>query len=183
VGDLLEGVLEEVLLPEEVIRARVVELGRAISEDYAGKELFLVGVLKGAWMFLADLVRHITVPVSVDFMSVSSYGTSTKTSGVVQILKDLEENIENRHVLIVEDIVDSGLTLSYLLDLLRRRRPASLEVCVLLDKPDRRQAPVGLRYVGFTIPDAFVVGYGLDYAGRYRQVPFVFTMRPEVYCR
>ncbi|MCL6580363.1 MAG: hypoxanthine phosphoribosyltransferase [Firmicutes bacterium] len=177
----MEGVLEKVLLPEEVIRARVAELGRVISEDYAGKELFLVGVLKGAWMFLADLVRHITVPVSVDFMSVSSYGTSTKTSGVVQILKDLEESIENRHVLIVEDIVDSGLTLSYLLDLLRRRRPVSLEVCVLLDKPDRRQAPVDLRYVGFTIPDAFVVGYGLDYAGRYRQVPFVFTMRPEVY--
>lgn len=182
-GSFLEGIQQDILLPAEVIRRRVAELGEAISRDYRGEEIFLVGVLKGAWMFLADLARHITIPAAFDFMSVSSYGASTKTSGVVQIIKDLEESIEGRHVLIVEDIVDTGLTLSYLVDLLKRRRPASLKICVLLDKPSRRVTRVYLDYVGFEIPDAFVVGYGLDYAGRFRNVPYVFTLRPEVYSR
>jgi len=179
----LDDVQQEVLLPADVIQRRVEELGAAISRDYQGQEVFLVGVLKGAWMFLADLARRITVPAAFDFMSVSSYGASTKTSGVVQIIKDLEESIEGRHVLIVEDIVDSGLTLSYLLSMLKTRHPASLRVCVLLDKTERRVTSVQLDYVGFRIPDAFVVGYGLDYAGRYRNVPYVFTLKPEVYAR
>jgi hypoxanthine phosphoribosyltransferase len=177
----IDDVRLEVLLPAEVIQERVRELGEAISRDYRGEEVFLVGVLKGAWLFLADLARSITIPAVFDFMAVSSYGASTMTSGLVQILKDIEDSIEGRHVIIVEDIVDSGLTLSYLVDLLKTRRPASLKVCVLLDKPSRRSARVYLDYVGFEIPDAFVVGYGLDYAGHYRQVPYVFTLRPEVY--
>ncbi len=182
-GDFVAEVQQDVLVTAEDIERRVAELGQAISRDFRGEEVFLVGVLKGAWVFLADLARHITIPASFDFMSVSSYGAATKTSGVVQIIKDLEESIEGRHVIIVEDIVDTGLTLSYLTDLLRRRRPASLKVCVLLDKPSRRVAPVSLDYVGFEIPDAFVVGYGLDYGGRFRHVPYVFTLRPEVYNR
>lgn len=174
---------QEILLTAETIQQRVGELGEAISRDYGGDRVFFVGVLKGAWMFLADLSRHISTPASFDFMSVSSYGAATKSSGVVQIIKDLEESIEGRHVIIVEDIVDSGLTLSYLIDMLKTRHPASLKVCVLLDKPDRRVASVSLDYVGFKIPDAFVVGYGLDYAGEYRHVPYVFTLKPEVYAR
>jgi len=176
-----EDVQQEVLLTAEAIRNRVKELGEAISRDYRGEQVFLVGVLKGAWVFLADLARHITVPASFDFMSVSSYGASTQTSGVVQIIKDLEESIEGRHVLIVEDIVDTGLTLTYLVELLKTRHPASLKVCVLLDKPSRRATPVRLDYVGFEIPEAFVVGYGLDFAGQYRHVPHIFTLRSEVY--
>jgi len=179
--DFLDGARQEILLTEDAIQKRVKELGEAITRDYQGKEIFLLGVLKGAWVFLADLARHIDVPAEFDFMAVSSYGDSTKTSGVVQIIKDIEENIEGRHVLIVEDIVDSGLTLSYLVDMLRTRRPASLKVCVLLDKAERRETPVKLDYVGFEIPNAFVVGYGLDYAGHYRHVPYIFTLRPEVY--
>lgn len=179
----LDEVQHEILLAPEVIQKRVKELGEAISRDYRGEQVFLVGVLKGAWMFLADLARGISVPASFDFMSVSSYGASTKTSGVVQIIKDLEESIEGRHVLVVEDIVDSGLTLSYLVSMLKTRHPASLKVCVLLDKPERRVTRVYLDYVGFEIPDAFVVGYGLDYAGQYRQVPYVFTLKSEVYNR
>lgn len=182
-GGYLDGIQEEILLSAGAIQKRVRELGEAISRDYAGREVFLVGVLKGAWVFLADLARQITVPASFDFMSVSSYGAATRSSGVVQIIKDIEESIEGRHVIIVEDIVDSGLTLSYLVSMLKTRHPASLKVCVLLDKPDRRVTPVDLDYVGFAIPDAFVVGYGLDYAGNYRHVPYVFTLRPEVYTR
>lgn len=178
-----DEVQQEILLAPDTIQRRIKELGEAISRDYEGQEIFLVGVLKGAWIFLADLARNITVPASFDFMSVSSYGASTKTSGVVQIIKDLEESIEGRHVLIVEDIVDTGLTLSYLLTLLKGRHPASVKVCVLLDKPERRVTPVDLDYVGFEIPDAFVVGYGLDYGGQYRHVPYVFTLKPEVYSR
>ncbi len=179
----LDGVEEKTLLGAEVIQKRIKELGEAISRDYQGKDVFLIGVLKGAWVFLADLARHLTVPAAFDFMSVSSYGASTKTSGVVQIIKDLEESIEGRHVLVVEDIVDTGLTLSYLVSMLKTRHPASLKVCVLLDKPSRRVTQVTLDYVGFEIPDAFVVGYGLDYAGRYRNVPYVFTLKPEVYSK
>ncbi|RJQ05330.1 MAG: hypoxanthine phosphoribosyltransferase [Bacillota bacterium] len=180
-ADYVEEVRQEILLPAETIQARVTELGRQISSDYRGRHVFLVGVLKGAWVFLADLARNLTVPASFDFMSVSSYGSATKTSGVVQILKDLEESIEGRDVIIVEDIVDTGLTLSYLVSLLQTRKPASLRVCVLLDKSSRRTTAVPLDYVGFEIPDAFVVGYGLDYSGRYRNVPYIFTLRPEVY--
>ena len=179
----VDHVRQEILLPAEVIQKRVREMGEAISRDYRDGEVFLVGVLKGAWLFLADLTRSITIPVVLDFMALSSYGVSTKTSGLVQIIKDIEDSIEGRHVIIVEDIVDSGLTLSYLVDLLKTRRPASLKVCVLLDRPTRRMARVSLDYVGFEIPDAFVVGYGLDYAGHYRQVPYVFTLRPEVYAQ
>ncbi len=179
----LDDVQHEILLAPDVIQKRVRELGEAISRDYRGEQVFLVGVLKGAWMFLSDLARSISVPACFDFMSVSSYGASTKTSGVVQIIKDLEESIEGRHVLIVEDIVDSGLTLSYLVSMLKTRHPASLKVCVLLDKPKRRVTPVYLDYVGFEIPDVFVVGYGLDYAGQYRHVPYVFTLKPGVYNR
>lgn len=179
----LDGVQHEVLLPAEVIQKRVKELAEAVSRDYRGREVFLVGVLKGAWIFLADLARGLTVPTVVDFMGVSSYGASTKASGVVQIIKDLEESIEGRDVLIVEDIVDSGLTLNYLADLLETRKPASLKVCVLLDKPARRTVPVALDYVGFEIPDVFVVGYGLDYAGHFRHVPYVFALKPEAVSR
>lgn len=181
---LTDGIEETILISTEDIQRRTRQLGEAISRDYAGEgEVFLVGVLKGAWVFLADLARQITVPATFDFMAVSSYGASTKTSGVVQIIKDIEEPIEGRHVIVVEDIVDTGLTLSYLVEMLKTRRPASLKVCVLLDKPERRQVDVALDYVGFQIPDAFVVGYGLDYAGQYRHVPYVFTLRPEVYAK
>jgi hypoxanthine phosphoribosyltransferase len=176
-----EGDLEDVLITEEQIHARLEEMGREITEDYRGKDLLLVGVLKGAFMVMADLSRHIRIPVRFDFMAVSSYGAATKTSGVVRILKDLDHEIEGRDVLVVEDIVDSGLTLAYLLKNLRSRRPASLEVATLLHKTEVQQVPVEVRYVGFEIPPVFVIGYGLDYAERYRNLPFVATLKPEVY--
>lgn len=168
-----------VLVTPEQLSRRVDELARQISADYAGKELFLVGVLKGAVFFLADLARRLTVPCTLDFMAVSSYGSSTDSSGVVRILKDLDSEIEGRHVLIVEDIIDSGLTLNYLLKNLRSRKPASLEVCTLLTKPARRRAQIDCRYVGFEIPNEFVVGYGLDYAERYRTLDFIGVLTPE----
>jgi hypoxanthine phosphoribosyltransferase len=171
----------EVLIPAAALAARVAELGQQISADYAGRELHLVGILKGAVTFLADLARAIAVPATFDFMAISSYGRSTRTSGVVRFLKDLDESIEGRHVLIVEDIVDTGLTLHYLRQSLAARRPASLAVAVALDKAARRQVDVPVEYVGFPIPDAFVVGYGLDYAGRYRNLPYVGVLRREVY--
>ncbi len=170
---------ENILLLEEEIRTRVAELGAEISRDYAGEELLVVGILKGAMIFLADLVRNITVPVCFDFMAVSSYGSSTKSSGAVRILKDLDSGIEGRHVLIVEDIVDTGLTLNYLVDNLKARGPVSLKICTLLDKPSRRVAPVEIHYNGFIIPDEFVVGYGLDYKERYRNLPYVMVLKPE----
>jgi hypoxanthine phosphoribosyltransferase len=166
----------EVLVPAEDLRRRVRELGEAISRDYAGRPLLLVGVLKGAVFFLSDLMRHIDIPVEVDFMAVASYGSATDSSGVVRILKDLDIAIEGRDVLIVEDIVDSGLTLQYLLRNLGSRNPASLEVCALLTKPDRRKVDLPTRYVGFEIPDRFVIGYGLDYAERHRNLPFVAVL-------
>jgi hypoxanthine phosphoribosyltransferase len=166
----------EVLVTEEELSARVAELGREISADYAGRDLLLVGVLKGAVFFLADLMRELDGPCEVDFMAVASYGSSTDSSGVVRILKDLDASIEGRHVLIVEDIVDSGLTLSYLLRTMRAREPASLEVCALLTKPERRKSNVDIRYVGFEIPNRFVIGYGLDHAERYRQLPYVAVL-------
>ncbi len=172
---------ERILLSEETIRARVAELGAEISRDYAGKELLAVSILKGAAIFLADLVRCITVPAFFDFVAISSYGSSAKSSGAVRILKDLDCNIGGRHVLIVEDIVDSGLTLNYLADSLNFRDPASLRICTLLDKPSRREVPVNIHYNGFVIPDEFVVGYGLDYNERYRNLPYIMTLRPQIY--
>jgi hypoxanthine phosphoribosyltransferase len=168
-----------VLIGREELQQRVAELGARISSDYEGDELVLVGVLKGAVFFMADLARHITVPVALDFMAVSSYGSSTDSSGVVRILKDLDTTIEGRHVLVVEDIIDSGLTLSYLMKNLRSRRPASLEICALLTKPSRRRVDIVCRYVGFEIPDVFVVGYGLDLAERYRTLEYVASLRDE----
>jgi hypoxanthine phosphoribosyltransferase len=170
--ELHRGVAE-VLIDEDRLRRRVDELGDEISSDYAGRELLLVGVLKGAVFFMADLMRRLSVPCEIDFMAISSYGAGTDSSGVVRILKDLDINIEGRHVLVVEDIIDSGLTLSYLIRNLESREPASLEICSLLTKPDRREIEVPVRYVGFEIPNRFVVGYGLDFAERYRNLPFV----------
>jgi hypoxanthine phosphoribosyltransferase len=171
--------IAEVLVEREALVARVDELAAQITADYAGKELLLVGVLKGAIFFMADLARRIDLPVALDFMAVSSYGSSTDSSGVVRILKDLDLEIAGREVLIVEDIIDSGLTLSYLLKNLRNRKPASLEVCALLTKPSRRRTEIPCRYVGFEIPDRFVVGYGLDLAERFRTLDFIGVLAPE----
>src|SRR4051794_13009716 len=166
----------EILVQPDELEHRVRELGAEISRDYDGRDLLLIGVLKGAVFFLADLMRNIDVPCEVDFMAVSSYGSSTDTSGVVRILKDLDAPLEGRHVLIVEDIVDSGLTLQYLLRTLEARGPASLEVCALLTKPSRRTVDLPVRYTGFEIPDKFAIGYGLDYAERYRNLPYVAAL-------
>jgi hypoxanthine phosphoribosyltransferase len=171
-----EPELGEVLVSAEELQRRVAELGEEISRDYAGRSLLLVGVLKGAVFFLSDLMRFIDVPVEVDFMAVASYGSATDSSGVVRILKDLDAAIEGRDVLIVEDIVDSGLTLQYLMRNLGSRNPSSLEVCALLTKPERRKVDLPTRYVGFEIPNRFVVGYGLDYAERHRNLPFVAVL-------
>jgi hypoxanthine phosphoribosyltransferase len=168
--------LGEVLVSAAALQQRVAELGEQISRDYTGRSLLLIGVLKGAVFFLSDLMRYLDVPVEVDFMAVASYGSATDSSGVVRILKDLDAPIEDRDVLIVEDIVDSGLTLQYLLRNLGSRNPRSLEVCALLTKPDRRKVDLPTRYVGFEIPDRFVVGYGLDYAERHRNLPFVAAL-------
>jgi hypoxanthine phosphoribosyltransferase len=169
-----------VLIEEESLRARVVELGEEVSRDYHGRELLLIGVLKGAVFFMADLMRQLTVPCEIDFMAISSYGAATDSSGVVRILKDLDINIEGRDVLVVEDIIDSGLTLSYLMRNLEAREPASLEVCALMTKPGRREIEVPVRYVGFEIPNRFVVGYGLDFAERYRNLPYVGVLDPDL---
>ena len=170
--ELTHGV-GEILIDEETLASRVAELGAEVSADYVGRDLLLIGVLKGAVFFMADLMRHLTVPCEVDFMAISSYGDATDSSGIVRILKDLDINIEGRDVLVVEDIIDSGLTLSYLIRNLESREPASLEVCALLTKPSRREIDVPVRYVGFEIPNKFVVGYGLDFAERYRNLPYV----------
>jgi hypoxanthine phosphoribosyltransferase len=166
----------EVLVTERQLADRVRELGAEISRDYAGRDILLVGVLKGAVFFLSDLMRHLEIPCEVDFMAVASYGSSTDSSGVVRILKDLDVPIQGRDVLIVEDIVDSGLTLSYLLRTMKAREPASLDVCALLTKPDRLKSNVDIRYTGFEIPNRFVIGYGLDYGQRYRQLPYVAVL-------
>jgi hypoxanthine phosphoribosyltransferase len=171
-----DGLISDVLVEAEPLSRRVVELGEELSRDYAGRDLLLVGVLKGAVFFMADLVREISIPCEIDFMAVSSYGSGTDSSGVVRILKDLDANIEGRHVVIVEDIVDSGLTLSYLVRNLEARQPASLEVCALLTKPERRKADIECRYVGFEIPNRFVIGYGLDYGERFRSLPYVAAL-------
>ncbi len=172
--------VENVLLDGDTISRRVAELGQEISRDYAGRDLFLVGVLKGAVFFIADLMRELDVSCEVDFMAISSYGSSTDSSGVVRILKDLDESIEGRDVLVVEDIIDSGLTLSYLLRTLRARQPRSLEVCALLTKPTRRKIEINCQYVGFEIPADFVIGYGLDFAQKYRNLPYVGVLREEL---
>ena len=177
----LERGVSEILIEEDRLRSRVVELGEEISADYAGRDLLLIGVLKGAVFFMADLMRGLTIPCEIDFMAISSYGDSTDSSGVVRILKDLDINIEGRDVLVVEDIIDSGLTLSWLLRNLRSRQPASVEVLALLRKPEAAQVQVPVKYMGFDIPSVFVVGYGLDYPERYRELPYVGTLRPEVY--
>ena len=173
--------IESVLLDEERVKAGVAELAARISADYQGRDLLLVGVLKGAVVLMADLTRALTIPHQVDFIATSSYGSATESSGVVRLLKDLDHEIEGRHVLLVEDIVDTGLTLDYLLATLRPRRPASLEVCALLAKPAELRVEVPVKYKAFDIPSVFVVGYGLDYAERYRNLPFVGTLRREVY--
>jgi hypoxanthine phosphoribosyltransferase len=171
-----------VLVSEEQIRARVAELGAQISADYAGRELTLVSVLKGSLPFMADLMRAITIPVSIDLMEVSSYGgTATESSGLVRILKDLSSSIDGRDVMIVEDIIDTGLTLNYLIRYLRGKNPRSLHICTLLDKPARRLVDIPIDYLGFTIPDQFVIGYGLDYGEHYRNLPFIGVLKPEVY--
>ena len=176
----LESAVGEVLVDTEALGARIAELGAEISADYEGRDLLLIGVLKGAVFFMADLMRKLTIPCEVDFMAISSYGASTDSSGVVRILKDLDINIEGRHVLVVEDIIDSGLTLSYLMRNLESREPATLEVCALLTKPDRREMEVPVRYIGFEIPNRFVIGYGLDFAERYRNLPYVGVLSEEL---
>ena len=181
-----DGDIASVLITEEAIREKTAELAEQVGKDYADLcadtyDLLLVGVLKGAVMFMTDLARAVPLPVQLEFMAVSSYGSATSSSGVVRILKDLDRDIAGRHVLIVEDIIDSGLTLQYLLRNLRARNPASVEVCALLTKPERRRVELPIRYVGFEIPDRYVVGYGLDYAERYRDLPFIGTLDPAVY--
>ncbi|MDQ3857958.1 MAG: hypoxanthine phosphoribosyltransferase [Actinomycetota bacterium] len=179
VADLEAGV-SEILVDEVTLQRRVAELGAEISADYGGRDLLLVGVLKGAIFLMADLMRRIDLPCEVDFMAISSYGAGVDSSGVVRILKDLDVSIEGRNVLIVEDIVDSGLTLSYLIRNLEARRPASLETCALLTKPERRENDVECRYIGFEIPNRFVIGYGLDFAERYRNLPYIGVLRDEL---
>jgi hypoxanthine phosphoribosyltransferase len=176
----LERAVGEVLIDADALRARIAELGEAVSAHYAGQDLLLIGVLKGAVFFMADLMRHLTVPCEVDFMAISSYGAQTDSSGVVRILKDLDINIEGRNVLVVEDIIDSGLTLSYLMRNLESREPASLEVCALLTKPARREIEVPVRWIGFEIPNRFVIGYGLDFAERYRNLPYVGVLSDDL---
>jgi hypoxanthine phosphoribosyltransferase len=176
----LERAVGEVLIDADALRGRIAELGEEISAYYEGRDLLLIGVLKGAVFFMADLMRQLTVPCEVDFMAISSYGAQTDSSGVVRILKDLDINIEGRNVLVVEDIIDSGLTLSYLMRNLESREPASLEVCALLTKPARREIDVPVRWIGFEIPNRFVIGYGLDFAERYRNLPYVGVLSEEL---
>ena len=173
--------VESILYSEEQLRERVKELGAQITADYAGKEPVLASVLRGSYIFMADLTRAIDLPATVDFMAVSSYGAGTKSSGQVEIKKDLSDSIEGRDLIIVEDILDSGNPLFYLMEILKARKPASIRICTLMDKPDRRTQPIVADYVGFTIPDAFVVGYGLDYDEKYRTLPYVGILKPSVY--
>ncbi len=173
--------IARVLIDADSLRRRVNEMGARISADYAGKDVVLVGILKGAVFFMADLARAISVPLALDFMAVSSYGDTTTSQGVVRFIKDLDEPIEGRHILIVEDIIDSGLTLAYVAENLRRRQPASLRVCTLLDKERERASPVTPDYIGFRVPNEFVVGYGLDYAQHYRNLPYIGVLHPRVY--
>ena len=175
--------IEKLLISEEQLRARIADLGKMITTDYQGKNLLLLGTLKGAVPFIADLARAINLPLELDYMAVASYGDSSQSSGIVRIVKDLEGPIDNKHILIVEDIIDSGLTLHYLVDLLQRRNPLSLRICSLLNKERERVREISVDYQGFTIPDKFVVGYGLDYAQRYRNLPYIGILKPSVYQR
>lgn len=176
---LAEDKIEEILISEEIIQKRVKELGAEISTDYAGKDLVIISILKGGVYFLTDLTRAINIPHVIDFIVVSSYGDSQETSGIVRMVKDLKEDIRHRHVVLIEDIIDTGLTVDYLLKNLRTREPASLEVCSLLSKPSRRKIDVPIKYLGYEVPDKFVVGYGLDYRQLYRNLPFVCVFKPE----
>ncbi len=178
--ETVKDAVGEILIEADALQARITELGQEISTAYEGRDLLLVGVLKGAVFFMADLMRELTVPCEIDFMAISSYGAATDSSGVVRILKDLDVNIAGRDVLVVEDIIDSGLTLSYLMRSLRARKPASLEICALLTKPDRREIDVPVKFVGFEIPNKFVIGYGLDFAERYRNLPYVAVLHPDL---
>ncbi|SHF12175.1 hypoxanthine phosphoribosyltransferase [Caldanaerobius fijiensis DSM 17918] len=178
---MFEQDISEILIGEDELKDKVKELGRIITRDYAGKEPVLIGVLKGAIMFISDLIRYIDLPITIDFMAISSYGASTRSSGVVKIIKDLDHSIQDKDVIIIEDIIDSGLTLSYLRKNLMERGPRSIKICTLLDKPERRMTDVKVDYVGFTIPDKFVVGYGLDYAEKYRNLPYIGVLKPEIY--
>jgi hypoxanthine phosphoribosyltransferase len=173
--------VQEILFNEETVNEKIRQIGAEIARDYEGQDLLVIGILKGAVMFMSDLVKRIDYPVEFDFMAVSSYGKSSESSGVVRIIKDLDKSIEGRHVLIVEDIIDTGLTLSYLKTLLEGRKAASVKVVALLDKPERRKADIKVDYLGFTVPDHFIVGYGLDYAEKYRNLPYVGVLKPEVY--
>lgn len=175
--------IEKILITSEEINARVRELGQQITNDYAGEDILMIGVLRGAVVFMADLLRAIKRPIDIDFIATTSYGTSTASSGVVRIVKDLDEDIKGRNLLIAEDIIDSGLTLNYLVENLKTRNPASIKICTLLSKPERRKVDVPVDYNGFIIPDYFVVGYGLDYAGKYRNLPFIGILKPEVYAK
>jgi hypoxanthine phosphoribosyltransferase len=175
--------VKEVLIPSSDIQEKLTEIGERVTEDYKGERPLLVGVLRGAVIVLGDLMRKIDLPCEIDFMDISSYGTGTSSSGVVRILKDLEEDITDRHVLVVEDIIDTGLTLSYLLRSLQARKPASLEIFALLSKPSRRRVELGVKYLGFEVPDEFVVGYGLDFAGAYRNLPDICVLKPEVFAK
>ncbi|MBP2034137.1 hypoxanthine phosphoribosyltransferase [Clostridium algifaecis] len=173
--------IQEVLISSDKIKKRVEELGQQISKDYAGKDLILVGILKGSVPFMADLLRQITIPCTMDFMAVSSYGNSSKSSGVVRILKDLDSEIENKHILIVEDIIDSGTTLSYLVDYLKGRKADSIEIACLLNKEEARKVKIDAKYIGFQVPDYFLVGFGLDYGEKYRNFPYVGILKEEIY--
>lgn len=173
--------VKEVLFSEEQLAEKVKELGKQISEDYKGEEVLVIGILKGANVFMSDLIRKIHIPIELDFMAVSSYGASTQSSGVVKIMKDLDYSIEGKNVLIIEDIIDTGLTLHYLQENLLSRGPKSFKICTLLDKPERRKAAINVDYKGFDIPDEFIVGYGIDYAEKYRNLPYVASLKEEVY--
>lgn len=173
--------IKEILLTEEKLKKRIKEIGKDISRDYQGSDLVLIGVLKGSVIFMADLMKEIDIPCRMDFMAVSSYGDATQSSGVVRILKDLDYQIENKDVLIIEDIVDTGVTLKYLKEYLNSRKPKSLEICSLLNKIERRKVEIEAKYIGFEVPDLFLVGYGLDYAEKYRNLPFIGVLKEEIY--
>lgn len=173
--------IQEILLTEEMLKNKVAELGAQITRDYADKEIFAIGILRGAVVFMADLIRAIERPVQIDFMAVSSYGMQADSSGIVRILKDLDSSITGKHVLIIEDIIDSGQTLSYLIKNLTERKPASIQLCTLMNKPERRKVDLPVKYVGFEIPNEFVVGYGLDYAEKYRNLPYLGVLKRSVY--
>ncbi|QSX05502.1 hypoxanthine phosphoribosyltransferase [Sedimentibacter sp. zth1] len=179
----MDNCVKKVLFDEETLQLKIKELGAKITKDYEGKDLLVVCILKGAVMFVTDLVKRIDLPLQMDFMAVSSYGNATESSGIVRILKDLNEEICGKDILIVEDIIDTGLTLSYLIDILKSRNPNSVEICALLDKPDNRKSDLKIRYTGFQVADEFVVGYGLDFAEKYRNVPYIFVLKEEVYMK